>query len=334
MHGRSRSPTLFIFAAAVFMLLASSIPAAAATHTGELRNAIRAQANQLDARGGLYVQGLAIASGRLLPDFYAARDYAPIWTSSTRVDELFALLGTAESHGLDSRDYYLPQLQQMRERYRESQLSVEGRESSARLGAALDMLLTESLIRFGYHQRYGKVNPQAMEPTWNFTRRLPAGKQPLTMLQEVVVAPSLSGILLGWVAKAPFYRRLQDKLAEFREIAAAGGWPITAAGATLREGDHDARIPVIRRRLMVTGQLSQSVVPDSELFDADLVAGVRNFQAAYGLDADGIIGQRTISEMNVPVATRIDQLRLSLERARWVTDHPIPSARSLVRTTL
>ena len=36
------------------------------------------------------------------------------------------------------------------------------------------------------------------------------------------------------------------------------------------------------------------------------------------IDADGKAGPRTIEELNVPVETRVNQLRASLERMRWV----------------
>ena len=36
------------------------------------------QVGKLRASGGLYLQGLAIASGSLVPDFYGARNYAPV----------------------------------------------------------------------------------------------------------------------------------------------------------------------------------------------------------------------------------------------------------------
>jgi murein L,D-transpeptidase YcbB/YkuD len=36
------------------------------------------------------------------------------------------------------------------------------------------------------------------------------------------------------------------------------------------------------------------------------------------LDADGIVGPATLRALNVPVEQRIDQLRLNLERTRWV----------------
>ena len=53
-------------------------------------------------------------------------------------------------------------------------------------------------------------------------------------------------------------------------------------------------------------------------FDEDLEKAVKTFQQRHSLDADGIVGKQTIASMNVPVEQRIDQLRASLERLRWV----------------
>jgi len=43
-----------------------------------------------------------------------------------------------------------------------------------------------------------------------------------------------------------------------------------------------------------------------------------HFQARHGIDADGKVGPGTLEELNIPVETRINQLRASLERMRWV----------------
>jgi len=267
---------------------------------------------RLGETGGIYVQGLAIASASLLTEFYASRDYVPVWTSEARIDELFELLATAETHGLDSSDYYLPQLRKLR---------VQNRSGDdPALGAALDLLLTESLIRFGYHQRFGKVNPARMEPTWNFTRQFQPGRAPLSALQEVVAAPSLQKLLGQWIERAPLYRALQAALAHYRSIALAGGWPVIAPGPTLREGDTDTRVPVLRRYLFISGDLPSAGAVADEHFDAVLTGGVRAFQERHALTADGIAGPATLAAINVPVESRIDQLRLSLERARWVAD--------------
>lgn len=274
---------------------------------------LQSQVQRLGEAGGIYVRGLAIASASLLSEFYVARNYVPVWTSEARIDELFELLATADRHGLDPRDYYLPQLRQLRKQNRSG--------DDPALAAALDLLLTESLIRFGYHQRFGKVNPARMEPTWNFTRQFRPGREPVSMLREAVEAPSLQGLLGEWIDRAPLYRALQKALADYRQIASAGGWPMIAAGPTLHEGDTDARVPDIRRHLGIGGDLPPAAeAADDQQYDAVLVAGVRAFQARHALAVDGVLGAATLAAMNVPVETRIDQLRLSLERARWVAD--------------
>jgi murein L,D-transpeptidase YcbB/YkuD len=49
---------------------------------------------------------------------------------------------------------------------------------------------------------------------------------------------------------------------------------------------------------------------------------VRRFQARHGLAPDGAVGPATLAALNVPVATRIEQLRANLERARWIFYEP------------
>ena len=46
--------------------------------------------------------------------------------------------------------------------------------------------------------------------------------------------------------------------------------------------------------------------------------GVKRFQARHGLDAQGKLGAQTIAELNRPLSARVEQLRLTLERYRWL----------------
>ena len=293
------------------LLVCSPHPAAAVPAAAAVQQQLTVQAGQLRSRGGVYIEGLAVASGGLLPEFYAARNYAPVWTRPARIDELLSLLATAEAHGLDSEDYYLSQLKALRQRVSQS--------DDAGLAASFDLLLTESLIRFGYHQRFGKVNPQQLEPTWNFTRQFRPGRVPLATLTDALAAPSLGGFLGQWLDRAPLYKTLMDKLADYRGLAILGGWPTLPDGPKLKPGGTDARLPMLRARLIITGDLPRTTM-DSGVYSDELANGVRHFQERHGLAPDGVLGGRTLAAMNVPVEARIDQLRLTLERARWVLD--------------
>ena len=90
----------------------------------------------------------------------------------------------------------------------------------------------------------------------------------------------------------------------YRGIAALGGWPQLPPGPTLKPGASDPRVPLLRERLAVTGDLAAVAPPpnagapspaspevarlaataagaaDPLLFDVTLEAAVRHFQKA------------------------------------------------------
>jgi murein L,D-transpeptidase YcbB/YkuD len=60
-------------------------------------------------------------------------------------------------------------------------------------------------------------------------------------------------------------------------------------------------------------------MPDAaERYDGSLVDAVRRFQIRHGLAADGVLGARTLEAINTPLAWRVRQIELSLERLRWL----------------
>src|SRR5690606_10582800 len=119
-----------------------------------------------------------------------------------------------------------------------------------------------------------------------------------------------------WDALRPsnfVYDGLTDALADLRHIEATGGWPHVPAGPSLRPGDIDERVAVLRTRLARSGDLA--VDSRSREFDAALDTAVRRFQHRHGLNEDGVVGPATLAQLNVPVAQRIAQIRINLERA-------------------
>ena len=90
----------------------------------------------------------------------------------------------------------------------------------------------------------------------------------------------------------------------------------------MKPGIQDPRITLLRARLEVSGDLEKD--PNaSDRFDEQLEAGVKRFQRRHLLEADGIVGAATLAALNVPVDKRIAQIRVNLERARWVL-HDLP----------
>jgi murein L,D-transpeptidase YcbB/YkuD len=111
---------------------------------------------------------------------------------------------------------------------------------------------------------------------------------------------------------------MRDALADYRAIVEGGGWPKLDVAAPLARDSAGDAVAVLRRRLFLEGDLPATADTASPRFDATLEDAVRRFQQRHGLNADGVIGKRTLAELNVSAGRRVAQLRANLERARWV----------------
>ena len=108
---------------------------------------------------------------------------------------------------------------------------------------------------------------------------------------------------------------LENALTQYQQLAAQGGWPQVPGGSALHEGDRNDRIPILKQRLVASADLVASAGQEDH-FDGILKEAVQRFQARHGLTADGTVGARTLSEINVPISERIRQLAASLERCQ------------------
>jgi murein L,D-transpeptidase YcbB/YkuD len=293
----------------LFLTLLAYLPATAQVQTSS-NEQIQYLSEQLLLGSEVTVAGAALAASNIIPEFYSRREFTPAWSDDDQIDEFVKLIAKAYEEGLDPEDYLHAELSGLVDAYRKN-------PDDADLRGKLDILLTESLSRYGNHLSFGKVDPAQLDENWNWSQR-PDGRDPVTLLQQAIDADSITVFIDNFLDRGPIYQRLREMLAEYREFKDAGGWPLVDAGPTLRRGMQDERILLIRKRLAVTADLPQSEDNRSQLFDAALEQGVRNFQDRHNLDADGVIGAQTLASMNVTVDERVDQLRVNIERIRWV----------------
>lgn len=128
---------------------------------------------------------------------------------------------------------------------------------------------------------------------------------------EVVTDPALKSTVptLGDAGFWPVVRAISM----YRQIAKWGGWTSIPQGEQLRKGMRDPRVPLLRKRLLSTGDLAASE-GDQQAFDENTHDAVRRFQSRHGLFPDGVVGRGTINALNVPVEERIRQLEVNLKR--------------------
>jgi len=243
-----------------------------------------------------------------LTDIYLGNGLQPFWIRDGKPDmratNILAILEDAESHGLNPDSYFIDKIHQ----YWNSKDAVGL--------VRLDILLTMGMIRYVADQREGRMEPREIDPKLFAAARDVEVDWDL-LLQIAFAAPDIKAFLDQQAPPFLQYRELQNKLAEYRVLAVKGGWPSIPAGNALKPGMEDQRIKIVRKRLIATGELAPENM-DSAGFDTALAEAVKRFQKRHNLKPDGVVGNQTLAVMNIPVAVRIKQIIINMERYRWL----------------
>jgi len=286
---------------------------------GPVEDAIRSGVEQLSTKRSLAIGTDQIHARSILPRVYERREFRPAWDAG-RLDALIHAIDGVAADGLTPADYHLAELRTLRR-----ELGTDrGRSPAA--AAERDLLATDALASVAYHLYFGKVDPYRIDSKWNFSRTLKPDGAVKAML-AVLDSGKIAAFLDRLRPQHPFYTYLRSELASDRAAAAKGGWPFVPSGSTLKIGDRDERVSRLRARLHASGDLSidAGVAASDPVFDANLEKALRGFQRRHFLAEDGALGPGTLEAINVPVTARIDQIRVNLERARWLL-HDLPDS--------
>lgn len=247
----------------------------------------------------------------LLLQFYQRVDYQPVWTAAASKLALQELQA-ARQHGLDPADYAV-----------DSGMPAADVEAPG-LPAQYDVALTAAMLRFLADLQYGRTPPDFSWSDGSWPQRdadLP--KLLLAALREGNPGAAIAATQPG----NPLYRRARQALAAYRQLESLvdglAPLPPLAAGTKLTAGMPYPAAAALRQRLTLLGDMPAG--PDhaaGAVYDDALAAGVRRFQLRHGLLQDGVLGKATMAALSVPLAQRIRQLELTLERMRWMPALP------------
>ena len=115
-------------------------------------------------------------------------------------------------------------------------------------------------------------------------------------------------------------RDVENSLREYSALVNEGGWNAVPGSKKLRLGARDESVRALRRRLAISKDLDGGLV-NSTVFDSYVEAAVKNFQARHGMAVDGVVGQLTLSALNVPAEVRFRQLETNLVRLRSLSGY-------------
>lgn len=292
------------FGAVVLVLCIGSLGIVHAVAVDPVAAAIRMQVQQLERFGkpSPAIQRLAA--------FYAARHFAPAWTNPATLDQLMtALAGTADD-GLDPNDYGLAHLQQQR-------AALANGTATPAQQAQLDLRATDGYLTALTQLYRGKVRASTLDARWDFDPRRPDPADSVPHALAAVDKGDIAAIFARVRPRSPMYDVMRAALARLYAVEKHGGWATLSDGSALIPGVRDARIPLLRQRLINGGYL-RADTNSGDTYGPRLAAAVRRFQQAQALPVTGKVDAATRAALNVSVDQRIDQLRVNLERARWL----------------
>ena len=260
-----------------------------------------------------------VASGRLddlrWPDFsdfqpsvnafYEQGAYSPAWSHDGKISpQAIAIIGVlmqAESKGLNPEDY-------------------DASRWAVRLAnpdlSRFDIALTVSLMRYASDLHLGKFDPGIYHSGFDLHHE----HYELAGLirNRLVDAPDVDAIFRELEPPFPGYQRTQTALQRYLALAREdNGELLPLTKLPIEPGTEYSGVHRLAVLLGELGDLPPGVVvPDT--YSGALVDAVKRFQTRHGLVADGRIGKATLAQLNTPLAKRVHQLQLTLERWRWV----------------
>ena len=264
--------------------------------------------------------GVITYAPAVLQELYRTRAFQPAWIGNDgplpQVDALLNAIRQAAQDGLKPEEYHLSEITALVSEWRTS------REHNLPFPIVkqidLEFLLTDALVAYGFHLLNGRVNPERLYPDWV---SYPKDFYLPTVIENIMSGGDLEAAFRRLTPQEPLYRDLKQAFAVYTDIAGTGGWPLIPESRGLKKkADYSLYLSLLRQRLLLTGDLPPAESPEHNDYDERLKEAVRRFQKRHGLKADGVVSPATLKEMNVPVEKRIEQIRLNLERLRWLPE--------------
>ena len=259
----------------------------------------------------------SIFSPMQLHSFYEANSMQPAWSAEKNLlpvaDSLLSAIHESDRDGLDPTIYHLRSLDSLRAELRRR---YTGREPIApSLRTDLDLLLTDAAILFGCHLAEGVIAKDSLRVRWTADS---SSVRYDSLLNALLQSQTVKQVFQSLHPQHQSYAGLKQMLVNLEATSKKGGWGSVPAGPALAPGASGKRVFALRNRLWASGDLAGRTGWQSDEFDSTLVDGVRSFQRRHGLEPSGTADSATVAELNVPIGKRIEQIKINLERWRWM----------------
>jgi L,D-transpeptidase YcbB len=247
--------------------------------------------------------------------FYRSAGYSLSWLQkgqpTDRALQMIQLLSEADNEGLNAEDYDTS-------RWHE-RIAKLAASHSPPAEARFDVALTICAMRYISDIRVGRINPKHFKFGFDIEHKKLDLPHYLRQLQ------SSATNLKEEIAKIepPFerYKATRQALLKYMELAKQDdGEKLPLPIGVVYRGGYYSNMPALAKRLRQLGDMPQDAIfpDDATAYDEPLLRAVQRFQKRHGLSGNGNLDSDTIDQLNVPLHARLEQLRLVLERYRWL----------------
>lgn len=255
-----------------------------------------------------HLNGVLLYAENGLPEFYEEIGYTTIWADPKKANEAISLLTLAWQDGLNPLDYHLEVILDL-------QNANKNNPNDKNSQVIFDILLSDGLMEFGYNLNNGKLDPKSLDHSWDFPERHFADDA-LVQFIAAINGHQLKIFMAELPPQTYLYQLIKDALISYTGYVLNGGWESLPIPSTIHPLDNTSLAPQLRKRLIAEGYDIEN--SNDQNYDEQLVEQVKMFQKRNGLGDDGIIGKNTIIALNESAESKVNKLKASLERSRWV----------------
>lgn len=245
-------------------------------------------------------------------ELYRALGLNALWVAdgapSPLAAELREALLAADTHGLNSAEYWTPALE------------LQFQSLAPATAEDFERAATAALMKYASDLSVGRVNPQSVGDEVKLAKRT-LSIDALSAAMKNASAP-LSESLEVLAPRWPAYRNLRAALARLRAVDAAVDYPAVSApakGPTL--GTSAPIVSLVKTRLRTLGYALSETGP---VYSQELLTQLKKYYADNTLP--GEVTLRADSQfwphISVPLGSRIQQIQLTMEKLRWIPNGP------------
>ena len=316
MHNRSHTPPAFVRTSLTIvssLLLLSALEATSALHAAEpdapsslitkedaLEYQLITKVKKINAGKTEYDR--KIVAG--LENFYLKHGRKPVWLTTDgltpNAKKAIEVIKNGYEYGLNTHTIKIP-----------TSHDIASNQADAELA------LSKAILTYAKQAKAGNLNPQNVS---RFLDNTPEYPEPFDVLSNIAAAKDPQKTLLSYHPTHPQFWALKKQLDKIRNKKGKEKPQVRIpAGGVIRPYDRHPHITLLRERLNVQVPTPNGtpLYPET-IYDSALISAVKEFQAANGLRATGIINRSTRAKFNKRKPNMEKKILANMERWRWM----------------